>query len=385
MICTAPGKESFKSMDHAVRVPPLASYNKWLEIQIHSSSWAHRPTPTSLDMGAGTLRKTCPNHSQTMPRDELSVSMTQWISMSKALDTWVSHNTATGKFHFNGNINQDIRDHLSGANGKAAAESFPFRIATMPRPTSEKNGAEVKDFDAGLTGMLFGKGKTSHSHVPGRLPADVDDDEVTSEDHPLYKVLVEYSDGWCVERGSTLCFYDSRYFFLKFRRPGESLVKMHWNLPPNMNAKLAELREVAEQPEEQIALNQEEQTWKQVAKMRMITEIGANSMLMHQYRRTVRYYERGVLLGEGLAAAATANPSDPSSSPSSTPLISIGRPPLLCCYLVPSIDLGLCVTLPATSANRLDLHDHHNALTTSSLRATPPTRRGAALSWTGPP
>jgi hypothetical protein len=65
-------------------------------------------------------------------------------------------------------------------------------------------------------------------------------------------VLVEHSDGWCIERGSTLCFYDSRYFFLKFRRPGEILVKMHWNLPPNMNTKSAELKEVAKQPEEQI-------------------------------------------------------------------------------------------------------------------------------------
>ncbi|KAJ7901158.1 hypothetical protein B0H14DRAFT_2330756 [Mycena olivaceomarginata] len=206
-------------------------------------------------------------------KEDLSVSMTQWISMSKALDTWVSHNTATGKFHFDGGINQDIRDHLSGANGKAAAEFVSFPDCNNPGhyfvkgksagvwnaflddyfvQKLRKTGAEVKDFDAGLTGVLFGKGKTYILMFQAGFLADVDDDEVNSEDHPLYKVLVEYSDGWCIERGSTLCFYDSRYFFLKFRRPGESLVKMHWNLPPNMNAKLAELREVAEQPEEQI-------------------------------------------------------------------------------------------------------------------------------------
>jgi hypothetical protein len=51
-----------------------------------------------------------------------------------------------------------------------------------------KTGAEVKDFDAGLTGMLFGKGKTYILMFQAGFLADVDDDEVNSEDHPLYKV-----------------------------------------------------------------------------------------------------------------------------------------------------------------------------------------------------
>jgi hypothetical protein len=70
-----------------------------------------------------------------------------------------------------------------------------------------------------------------------------------------YQVLVQYGEGWCIERGSTLCFYDSRYFFLKFKRPGESGIKMHWNLPPHMNEKYHELRNLAEQPEEQIRMS----------------------------------------------------------------------------------------------------------------------------------
>ncbi|KAJ6569804.1 hypothetical protein DFH09DRAFT_1362972 [Mycena vulgaris] len=208
-------------------------------------------------------------------KEDLSICMTPWISMSKALDTWVSYNMATAKFHFNGNINQDIRDHLSGANGKAAAEfvSFPDYddpahyfvkckdagvwnafLADYFAQKLRKTAADVEGFDAGLTGMLFGKGKTYILMFPGGFLADVDDDEITSgpEEHPLYKVLVEHRDGWCIVRGSTLCFYDSRYFYLKFKRPGESEIRMHWNLPPNMNAKLAELREEAQQPEDQI-------------------------------------------------------------------------------------------------------------------------------------
>ncbi|KAJ7320750.1 hypothetical protein DFH08DRAFT_1034510 [Mycena albidolilacea] len=177
-------------------------------------------------------------------------------SMSKALDTWVSHNAATGKFHFNGNINQDIRDHLSGANGKAAAE---FGKSTGVWNTFlddyfvqklRKTGAEVKDFDTGLMGMLFGKGKTYILMFQAGFLGEVDNNEITLEDHPLYKVehgkcdvrsVMQLSAAsiqsfgfwfslgaggvqrWLyIERGSTLCFYDSRYFFLKFRRPGET-------------------------------------------------------------------------------------------------------------------------------------------------------------------
>jgi hypothetical protein len=50
-------------------------------------------------------------------------------------------------------------------------------------------GTVAENFDAGLTGMLFGKGKTYILMLKGGFSADVDDDELTSEEeHPLYKV-----------------------------------------------------------------------------------------------------------------------------------------------------------------------------------------------------
>jgi hypothetical protein len=71
--------------------------------------------------------------------------------------------------------------------------------------------------------------------------------------YDMSQVLQQYSEGWCIDRASTLCFYDSRYFFIKFKRPSESQIMMHWNLPPHMNEKLAELQELAKQPEEKIS------------------------------------------------------------------------------------------------------------------------------------
>ncbi|KAJ6538168.1 hypothetical protein DFH09DRAFT_1177729 [Mycena vulgaris] len=265
-------------------------------------------SPDSYFIGYGRRHfiENMPESFTNHAKKDLNITMTQWISMSKALDTWVSHNVATAKFHFNGNINQDIRDHLSGANGKAAADFVSFPDCDNPAHyfvKGKNTGAwnaflddyfvqklgktrtDVANFDAGLTGILFGKGKTYILMFQAGFLADVDDDEVPSEEHPLYKMLVQYSDGWCIERGSTLCFYDSRYFYLKFKRPGESQIKMHWNLPPNMSAKLAELREQAERPEEQIALMQEDQMWMQVAQTRMNTEMQMSNMLANQIRR----------------------------------------------------------------------------------------------------
>ncbi|KAJ7342510.1 hypothetical protein DFH08DRAFT_874429 [Mycena albidolilacea] len=234
-------------------------------------------SPESYFIGHGRRHfvENMPDSFTSHTKSDLNIGMTTWISMSKT-NTWTSYDVATAKFHFNGNINQTIRDHISGVNGKVAADFISFPDSEDPAfyfVKGKKEGAwtaflpdyyiqkltaskaEITNFDAGLTGMLFGKGKSFILMFKAGFVADLDDDEVSTEDHPLYKVLVQYGEGWCIERGSTLCFYDSRYFFLKFKRPGESGIKMHWNLPPHMNEKYHELRNLAEQPEEQIRMS----------------------------------------------------------------------------------------------------------------------------------
>ncbi|KAJ7173179.1 hypothetical protein C8R46DRAFT_1189555 [Mycena filopes] len=235
------------------------------------------------------------NHAKT---DALTISITLWISMSKSLNSWVTHNVATTLFYFNGNIDQDIRDHISAANGKSAADfiTFPdsenltyFFVkgkkegswnAVLDTYFVEKLNAmqrEVPNFDTGLTGMLFGKGKTFICLFKAGFLADFDDE--VKEDHPLYKVLSQYAEGWCIDRASTLCFYDSRYFFLKFKQPGQTQTKLYWNLPPDMGAKLAQLREQALLPEDQIARMQEDQMWINVAQTRLNGQIQVNNFL----------------------------------------------------------------------------------------------------------
>ncbi|KAJ7616153.1 hypothetical protein DFH06DRAFT_1239276 [Mycena polygramma] len=205
--------------------------------------------------------------------------------------------------HSNANICKDLRDHLSGTNGKASVEfvSFPDDEDASHFFVKGKNPgvwnailndyfvqhlvgkqAAVPNFDAGITGMLFGKGKTYIVMFRGGFGADFDEDEVTTEDHPLYKVLAQYAQGWCIERGSTLCFYDSRYFYLKFKKPGDSRTTMHWNLPPKLAEQFQQLREEAQKPEEQIALMQDERVWMQVAQMRRNNQMQRTNTVLNR-------------------------------------------------------------------------------------------------------
>ncbi|KAF7326879.1 hypothetical protein MVEN_02581800 [Mycena venus] len=262
------------------------------------------PSPNSYYVGHGrqhvveNMSASFTNHART----DLNISVSRWISVSKNAQTWVEFNAATNSFHFNGDISRDIQDHINGVNGKCAAEfiSFPdsdklgFFVkgkqrgawnAILPSYFIERLNTmrrEVQNFDSFLTGMLFGKGKTNIILLEDGFSADLDDTEIPSPDHPLHKVLVEFStpgDGWCIDRGSSLCLYDSRFFFLKFTRPGQNMVRMRWNLPSHIDAKFAALQELAQQPEERMALMQEDQMTMNLARARLNSQIQTNNMV----------------------------------------------------------------------------------------------------------
>ncbi|KAJ7814218.1 hypothetical protein B0H14DRAFT_2522302 [Mycena olivaceomarginata] len=205
---------------------------------------------------------------------QMNISMTLWISMNKMLTSWITHNTATGNFHFTRNTNEIIQHHLSATNGKFPAEfvSFPdsddpihyfvkgkdshLWTATLPDglfQTLTKTMSEVPTFDAAITGMLFGKGKTHIYMFRGGFWPEYDDD--VDAEHPLRKVLAKYSKGWCIDRASSLCFYDSRYYFLKFKQPGSTQLQITWNLPETMGTHLGELMGHMNDPEEQLGLH----------------------------------------------------------------------------------------------------------------------------------
>ncbi|KAJ7362307.1 hypothetical protein DFH08DRAFT_840677 [Mycena albidolilacea] len=238
------------------------------------------------------------NHADTA----LNITMTLWISMSRSLDSWVDYNVASDQFHFNADIAPDIRNHLSGTNGKCAAGFITFpdsteidhffvggkargawscKLADHFTQGLTRLQRETPNFDTEITGVLFGKGKTHILLARTGFVPDFDEDEITSTEHPLYKILAEFIDGWCIDRGSQLCFYDSRFYFLKFTKPGDGGIKMRWNLPVTMTARLEELKVMAQDPAEHAAQVQEDEAWLAVAQRRMNGQLQANNFLVN--------------------------------------------------------------------------------------------------------
>ncbi|KAJ7456126.1 hypothetical protein FB451DRAFT_617113 [Mycena latifolia] len=248
----------------------------------------------------------------------LSVPATLWISMGRSMEHWVDFNVATEDFHFNANLSQRVIEHLGGTNGKLRAAFIAF-------PDDTPGDAEARFFVAGkdagawfgsmpayylqylnhfqnampevgnsITGMLFGQGNISIYLLSTGYIADLDGD-AEADDHLLNKACAEM-DGkeWCIERGSTLCFYDSRYFFLKFRRPGTDAVHMKWNLPPAVGAKLADLRQIAEQPEERLAIKAEEEMWARVATQRINAQVASHEQVIASANRALANVFGGV-------------------------------------------------------------------------------------------
>lgn len=117
--------------------------------------------------------------------------------------------------HFNASINPDIRDHLSGTNGKAAVDFVSF--SDEPNAGYFVNGKgegvwnavlddwfvqklgemqrEIPNFDRGLTGILFGKGRNHICLFKGGFVANLED-EAGYPEHALYKVCLPILPSW---------------------------------------------------------------------------------------------------------------------------------------------------------------------------------------------
>ncbi|KAJ6557000.1 hypothetical protein DFH09DRAFT_1365431 [Mycena vulgaris] len=201
----------------------------------------------------------------------LSVAMMLWISMGRSMEHWVDFKTSTEDFHFDGNPEKAVLDDLGHQRQNWVAtlpDYFVKNLALLQR--------EVPAVANSLTGMLFGKENINIYLYPTGFLADLDGEAEADNGHPLNKVCKEMKEGRCIECGSTLCFHDSRYFFLKFKRPGTNTIRMRWNLPPHVGAKPAELQAIAEQPDELIAIQQEDEKWAQVASQRINAQVASH-------------------------------------------------------------------------------------------------------------
>lgn len=131
----------------------------------------------------------------------------------------------------------------------------------------------MKHFDLGLKWIIFGYGGTHiYQFETGFMLYAQGRHE--DPEHPLCKVspsfllsyfqkksmsslqaLKKFDDDtehtWTVDKGSSLCLYDDRYYILRVKESDSSTSELVYNLPPAMDEKLKELIELARTPEEQ--------------------------------------------------------------------------------------------------------------------------------------
>ncbi|KAE9389176.1 hypothetical protein BT96DRAFT_947076 [Gymnopus androsaceus JB14] len=130
------------------------------------------PSPNSYYVGHGRLHfvenmsPSFTNHAKTA----LSISFSQWISVSKTANTWIDYNIATDKCSKD-NSDYFVKGKHKGGWTAVLPDYFIQQLSKIQR--------EVLNFDAGITGMLFGKGKTNICLFETGFQANFDEEEIT--------------------------------------------------------------------------------------------------------------------------------------------------------------------------------------------------------------
>ncbi|KAJ6555957.1 hypothetical protein B0H19DRAFT_1151631 [Mycena capillaripes] len=199
---------------------------------------------------------------------DLPVSQTDWISFDPTGTKYIAKNDNRKQFCHSTGLSEDLIGHV-----KANVASFitlgsddnyfikhnnGWNARLLPKHLTNisKLKPQVANFDSAIRGLLFGHEQTHIFLFVGGFMADLNEETQNDAEHPLTKVMIEFDEGWCLEPGSTLCPYSDRYFFLKFKKPNDTVIQTRWSLPDPMSQKLAELQQLAESPEDQMFLTQ---------------------------------------------------------------------------------------------------------------------------------
>ncbi|KAJ7638051.1 hypothetical protein B0H17DRAFT_1216905 [Mycena rosella] len=230
------------------------------------------PSPESFFLGHGrrhVFQGVPEGFAKQVQGVELPITQTGWISFDPTGTKYVARNDNRKQFCHSTNISQELLDHLKthGAtlitlgpddtyfikHNKGWNARLPLTELQHLNHLKPHIGAK---FDSAIRGLLFGHGQTHIFLLAGGFLANLSEETKKDLEHPLTKVLLEFDEGWSMEPGSTLCPYSDRYFFLKFKKPNDTVIHTRWCLPELMTQKLAELKELTESPEDQMSLTQ---------------------------------------------------------------------------------------------------------------------------------
>ncbi|KAF8868534.1 hypothetical protein BD779DRAFT_948038 [Infundibulicybe gibba] len=190
------------------------------------------------------------------------------------MQNWAGQNENTGTLHYSTNIEPKILEKLADAKHVSFGDANeymvklnatgswygdvnnpavlgPLRLSGSNSPTSTRVWKVSS----------LGTGKTHFYALTHGFSFHFDDEVERDPQHPLTKVIREFASNgsWRILKSSALCPWDPQYFFLNFQQEGSTIIQRRWNLPPEMNQKLKELKDLSETPEEQNALVTHEQ------------------------------------------------------------------------------------------------------------------------------
>ncbi|KAJ7638050.1 hypothetical protein B0H17DRAFT_1106375 [Mycena rosella] len=228
--------------------------------------------PEAFFLGHGrrhTFQGVSEGFSKQVQGVDLPITQAGWISFDPAGTKYIAKNDNREQFCHSTDISEELLNHLktNGATFVTLGPDDTYFIkhnkgwhARLP-PKQLENVTALKpqvgpNFDSAIRGLLFGHDQSHIFLFAGGFISDLNEETQKDAEHPLTKVLTEFDEGWCIEPGSTLCPYSDRFFFLKFKQPKDTVIQMRWSLPNLMSEKLAELKQLAESPEDQMFLTQ---------------------------------------------------------------------------------------------------------------------------------
>ncbi|KAJ7887262.1 hypothetical protein B0H14DRAFT_3430752 [Mycena olivaceomarginata] len=197
---------------------------------------------------------------------ELPITQTSWISFNPTGTKFIARNEDQKRSTYSTDV-QDLITHIKN-DGVAFATlgigdsyfvkhpqgGWHARLSPLYTENIKYLITHVGSdkFDHMIKGLLFGYDKSHIFLTTNGFIAVLNEETKKDPEHPLTKDLTEFDkEGWCLEPGSTLCPYSDRYFFLRFKKPGNSLIQIRWELPDFMKQQLAVLKEQTKSPGDQ--------------------------------------------------------------------------------------------------------------------------------------
>lgn len=199
------------------------------------------------------------NLAQTLPKKPPKDMA--WLSMDGTATAWILREKNRHLFYHSPNLPTAVVKSLKEATYVTLGPTKDWYFvglgegqwtANLPEAELEvsnrvRAGMGAK-FYSTLTGIVFGKGATVLLMFQDTIRGFVDTEVGGTDLFELVKEHVE-EGRWSLEPGSSICQWNTNFFYLIFKNKVTGDMKIRWNLPDTMHTKLVKLLEYTVTPQ----------------------------------------------------------------------------------------------------------------------------------------